>query len=96
MARFHAARPEALTIGIMSTDRPRERPASRSTRVGAASGSRKRAEHPGSNLSNGRVYVTSCEGFDLHAAGSTDGLDFGYHVLPRMVGRMAAVRFASS
>jgi hypothetical protein len=42
------------------------------------------------------VYVTSCEGFDLHAAGSTDGLDFGYHVLPRMVGRMAAVRFASS
>ena len=91
MVRFHAARPEPLTIGIVPTDRPREKGTVVVDADGRVIAFEEKAEHPRSNLSNAGVYVAGADVFeDLRAAGPADALDFGYHVLPRMVGRMAA------
>jgi mannose-1-phosphate guanylyltransferase len=91
MARFHAARPEPLTIGIVPTDRPREKGTVVVDADGRVIAFEEKAEQPRSNLSNAGVYVASPDLFDdLRVAGPADSLDFGYHVLPRMVGRMAA------
>lgn len=91
MARFHAGRPEPLTIGIVPTDRPREKGTVVVDPDGRVIAFEEKAEQPRSNLSNGGVYAARPSLFDdLRAAGPADSLDFGYHVLPRMVGRMAA------
>jgi len=91
MARFHAARPEPLTIGVVPTDRPREKGTVVVDAEGRIVAFDEKAERPRSNLSNAGVYMASAGLFeDLEAAGPSDVLDFGYHVLPRMVPRLAA------
>ena len=91
MVRFHAERPEPLTIGVVPTDRPREKGTVVIDAQGRIVAFDEKAERPRSNLSNAGVYVASGEMFDeLPAAGPSGVLDFGYDVLPRMVPRLAA------
>jgi mannose-1-phosphate guanylyltransferase len=93
MARFHAARPEPLTIGVVPTDRPREKGTVVIDAHDRVIAFDEKAEHPRSNLSNAGIYVASAGLFDeLRAAGPSDVLDFGYDVLPRLVPRVAAYR----
>jgi mannose-1-phosphate guanylyltransferase len=91
MARFHAARPEPITIGVVPTDRPQEKGVVILDEAGRVLEFEEKVAHPRSNLSNAGVYVASASLFqDLEAAATGDVLDFGHHVLPRMVPRIAA------
>ncbi|MGE0464039.1 MAG: NDP-sugar synthase [Vicinamibacterales bacterium] len=91
MARFHASRPEPVTIGVVPTDRPREKGTVVVDPEWRILAFDEKVEHPRSNLSNAGVYVASAALFDeLNAARPADVLDFGFHVLPRMVPRLAA------
>ena len=91
MARFHATHQEPLTMGIVPTDRPREKGTVLVDSTGRIVAFEEKAERPRSNLSNAGVYVASQGVFDdLGAAGPVDVLDFGHDVLPRMVPRIMA------
>jgi mannose-1-phosphate guanylyltransferase len=91
MARFHATHREPLTMGIVPTDRPREKGTVLVDSVGRVVAFEEKADHPRSNLSNAGVYVASADLFDdLRAAGPADVLDFGHDILPRLVPRIIA------
>jgi mannose-1-phosphate guanylyltransferase len=91
MIRFHRSRGQPLTIGVVPTDRPKEKGTVVIDERDRVIAFEEKAAEPRSNLSNGGVYVASAGVFDdLHAARTSDVLDFGYDVLPRMVPRLAA------
>lgn len=91
MARFDAERPEPLTIGVVPTDRPREKGTVLIDPAGRIVAFDEKVERPRSNLMNAGIYVADQRLFDeLPAPGPSGVLDFGYDVLPRLVGRMAA------
>jgi mannose-1-phosphate guanylyltransferase len=93
MARFHAGRTEPLTIGVVPTDRPQEKGTVVVDEDGRIVAFDEKVEHPRSNLSNAGVYAASDGLFDdLAAARTSEVLDFGYDVLPRMVPRLSAYR----
>lgn len=91
MTRYHAGRSEPLTVGIVPTDRPREKGTVVVDAAGRIVSFEEKAERPRSNLSNAGVYVASATLFDdLRALAVPGGFDFGHHVLPRLVPRLAA------
>jgi mannose-1-phosphate guanylyltransferase len=92
MIRFHERRDTPLTIGVVPTDRPKEKGT-----VVVDSHARvlefvEKSPQPRSNLSNAGIYIAGQELFDFIPSSSPndEALDFGYHVLPRMVQRMSA------
>jgi len=91
MIRFHQARPEPMTIGVVPTDRPREKGTVVLDEGGRIIAFDEKVDQPRSNLSNAGVYVADPELFDaIAAAGPREVLDFGHHVLPLMVPHVAA------
>ena len=91
MARFDAARPEGLTIGVVPTDRPREKGTVIIDAAGRIVAFDEKVDRPRSNLMNAGIYVASQRLFDeLPEPGPSGVLDFGYDVLPRQVPRIAA------
>lgn len=91
MVRFHEQRGAALTMGVVPTDRPQEKGTVVLDEQGRVLAFEEKVARPRSNLSNAGVYVATTEVLDnLAAVPPADVLDFGYHVLPRMVPRMAA------
>lgn len=93
MAAFDAGRTEVLTIGVVPTDRPREKGTviiDPDDRIVAFD---EKAERPRSNIMNAGVYVADRQLFDeMPEPGPSGLLDFGYDVLPRLVPRLAAYR----
>lgn len=92
MARYHAGRAEPVTIGIVPTDRPREKGTVVLGPSGEVTAFEEKAAQPRSNLSNAGIYVADQELFDYMppSVPETGVLDFGFDVLPRMVPRVAA------
>lgn len=91
MARFDAGRPEWLTIGVVPTDRPREKGTVIIDEAGRIAAFDEKVERPRSNLMNAGIYVAGRQLFDeLPEPGPSGVLDFGYDVLPRLVPRIAA------
>ena len=91
MARFDADRPELLTIGVVPTDRPREKGTVVIDPDGRIVAFDEKVERPRSNIMNAGVYVASRQVFDeLPEPGPSGVLDFGFDVLPRLVPRLAA------
>lgn len=91
MARFDAGRPELMTIGVVPTDRPREKGTVILDAADRIVAFDEKVERPRSNLMNAGIYVADQKLFEeLSEPGPSGVLDFGYDVLPRLVGRMAA------
>ena len=92
MVAFHRGRTEALTLGVVPTDRPREK----GTVVLGAGGEvlafEEKAAEPRTNLANAGIYVASHAIFDAmpREVPADQLLDFGFDVLPRLVPRIAA------
>ena len=91
MARFHASRQALMTVGIAPTDRPREKGTvvvDEQWRIVAFD---EKVDQPRSNLANAGIYVASHTLLDeLPALAPSGAFDFGFHVLPRLVKRLAA------
>lgn len=93
MARFDAERPEPVTIGVVPTDRPREKGTVVIDPEGRIVAFDEKVERPRSNIMNAGIYVVDRQLFDeLPEPGPSGLLDFGYDVLPRLVPRLAAYR----
>jgi mannose-1-phosphate guanylyltransferase len=94
MLRFHAARPETLALGVTPTDRPREKGTVVLGPGGEVLAFEEKAAEPRSNLANAGIYVTTPRLFEYMPSSlpATEALDFGFHVLPRMVPDLAAYR----
>jgi mannose-1-phosphate guanylyltransferase len=94
MIRFHERRDTPLTIGVVPTDRPKEKGTVVLDADQHVLAFVEKSPEPPSNLSNAGVYVAGPELFAYvpDAAPSDGVLDFGYHVFPRMVPRVSAYR----
>lgn len=92
MVRFHDARDLPLTIGVVPTDRPREKGTVILDDEARVVAFEEKAPEPRSNLSNAGIYVAGQALFD-YMPGALNGhgvLDFGYDVFPKMVPRVSA------
>jgi mannose-1-phosphate guanylyltransferase len=92
MVRFHEQRDVPLTIGVVPTDRPKEKGTVVLDDEGRVLEFVEKSPEPRSNLSNAGVYVAGQELFTYMPAemNGEDALDFGYHVLPKMVPHVSA------
>jgi mannose-1-phosphate guanylyltransferase len=92
IVRFHARRPEALTLGVVPTDKPREKGTVVLGPGGEVLAFEEKVPEPRSNLANAGIYVARQAVFDYIRDGPQGGgvLDFGFHVLPAMVPNLAA------
>jgi mannose-1-phosphate guanylyltransferase len=94
MVRCHEQRGAALTIGVVPTDRPKEKGTVTIGSDGRVIEFVEKSPEPRSNLSNAGIYVAGQALFEyMPAAMPPDRvLDFGYDVLPRMLPNVAAYR----
>jgi mannose-1-phosphate guanylyltransferase len=92
LIQFHDSRRVPLTLGVVPTDRPREKGTVAVDGDNRVIEFTEKSEHPRSNLANAGIYVATQELFDyLPACVPANGaIDFGHHVLPRMVPNLAA------
>ncbi len=92
MVRFHRDREEPLTLGVVPTDRPWEKGIVVVDEDGRAIDFEEKPARPRSRLANAGIYVARPAVFDYFPEGLArpEALDFGFHVLPRMRGRMNA------
>jgi mannose-1-phosphate guanylyltransferase len=92
MTRFHAQRPETLTIGITPTDKPKEKGTVIVGSLGQVVAFEEKAAEPRSSLANAGVYIARQRLFDYLPSSTPHDrvLDFGHDVLPRMVPDIAA------
>ena len=92
--RFHERRAEPLTIGVVPTDRPREKGTVVIGSDAQVIDFAEKSPEPRSNLANAGIYAANQELFDHLPAAPAPGaaLDFGHDVLPRMVPHVAACR----
>lgn len=90
IVRFHAGRSEALTLGVVPTDKPREKGTVVLGPRGEVLAFEEKAPQPRSNLANAGIYIARQAVFDYIPDGPRGVLDFGFHVLPAMVPNLAA------
>ena len=92
LVAFHRNRTETLTLGVAPTDRPQEKGTVVVGPDGRVTEFMEKAAQPRSRLANAGLYVAGQTLFDYLPAAVSDGtpLDFGHHVLPRMVPDVAA------
>lgn len=88
MVRRHREREDPLTLGVVPTDRPREKGIVVVDGEGRVSDFQEKPARPLSNLANAGVYVARPAIFDHFPVAGPEALDFGFHILPRMRGHM--------
>jgi len=86
MLRFHQERESLFTIGLSRTDQPREKGIVALDRSDRVVEFVEKPSNPPSNLANAGIYIASQELYRYLTAG--DFLDFGFDVLPKLVGQM--------
>jgi mannose-1-phosphate guanylyltransferase len=88
---FHRRRGAVLTLGVTETDRPREKGIVVVDSAGSVVDFEEKPREPRSTLANAGIYVAGQGLFDfIPATEEGAALDFGFHVLPRLAGRMDA------
>ena len=94
LIRFHDARDLPLTIGVVPTDRPKEKGTVVVDAQDRVLEFVEKSPQPRSDLANAGIYVAGQELFECLPAATprSDVLDFGYDVLPRMIPRVSAYR----
>jgi len=91
MIGFHDRRTDVVTMGVVPTDRPRDKGTVVLDTDGRVVEFMEKASEPRSNLSNAGIYVARQELFQYFPpAAADDVLDFGHHVFPRMTRRVSA------
>ena len=86
MLRFHQDRKSLFTIGLSRTDQPQEKGIVALDRSDRVVEFVEKPSNPLSNLANAGIYIASQELYRHLTA--KDFLDFGFDVLPKLVGQM--------
>ena len=87
----HTAHDVPLTMGLFETGRPEECGIAALDPGGRITAFTEKPEKPVSNLANAGIYVASADLFDVIPEDRTP-VDFGFDVIPKLVGRMAGCR----
>ena len=92
LASFHARTSTALTMAVQPTDRPSQKGTVVLDEHSRIVAYEEKSPAPASNLANAGIYMVRPAAFDCFpAAQPAEGiLDFGYHVLPRLVPNLSA------
>lgn len=88
MRAAHRARGAEFTIGLTPTDRPREKGILTLDDAGLVTDFTEKPAEPRSNLANAGVYLAGPALLALLPVTPPRPFDFGFDVLPRLVGRM--------
>ena len=88
MLAFHRTRGAEFTIGLAPTDTPREKGIVSLDADGRVVDFTEKPAVPRSNLANAGIYIAGPSLFELLNEPTPRPFDFGFHVLPRLVGRM--------
>jgi mannose-1-phosphate guanylyltransferase len=95
--RFHLEQQQIVTLGVFRAANPKQCGIAEVTPDGLVTGFEEKPEVPKSNLAGAGMYVTDSRIFEFFPPLDTAGgsgvlqpLDLGFHVLPRLAGRMKA------
>ena len=88
MLAFHRTRHAEFTIGLAPTDRPQEKGIVTLDSDGRVCDFTEKPAQPRSNLANAGIYLAGPSLFPLLDGPQPQPFDFGFDVLPRLVGRM--------
>jgi len=88
MLAFHHTRRAEFTIGLAPTDTPREKGILTLDADGRVVDFTEKPREPRSNLANAGIYIAGPSLFESLNGPQPCPFDFGFHVLPRLVGRM--------
>ena len=88
MLAFHRARHAEFTIGLAPTDTPQEKGIVTLDGDGRVCDFTEKPAEPRSNLANAGIYLAGPSLFPLLDGPVPQPFDFGFDVLPRLVGRM--------
>ena len=88
MLAFHHTRHAEFTIALAPTDTPREKGILTLDAQGVVVDFTEKPALPRSNLANAGIYIAGPRLFALLDGPQPRPFDFGFHVLPRLVGRM--------
>lgn len=94
MLAFHHSRHADFTIGLAPTDTPREKGILTLDDDSRVLDFTEKPPAPRSNLANAGLYIAGPSLFELLAATAPRPFDFGFHVLPQLVGRMHGYRIS--
>ena len=94
MLSFHHSRGAEFTIGLAPTDTPREKGIVTLDEDDRVLDFTEKPREPRSNLANAGLYIAGPSLFDLLDPSAARPFDFGFHVLPRLVGRMHGYRIS--
>lgn len=94
MATFHSRHSGILTMGLTETDRPRECGIACPEADGRITSFVEKPSHPQSNLANAGIYISRREIFDYIP--EQGAADFGFDVLPQIVGKMVGYRISGT
>jgi len=86
MVEFHLGHKGVLTMGLFRTNRPRECGIAELGKDGLIGSFVEKPAEPRSDLANAGIYIASREIFDYIPR--KEPVDFGFDVLPKLVGRM--------
>lgn len=94
MLAFHHSRHAEFTIGLAPTTTPREKGILTLGDDERVVDFTEKPQEPRSNLANAGLYIAGPSLFELLDPAAARPLDFGFHVLPRLVGRMHGYRIS--
>ncbi len=89
---YHCLHGQPFTLGVFRTENPRECGIAEVGENGLVTGFVEKPENPVSDLAAAGVYVADSRIFDFFPAGTFSGtpLDLGFHIIPKLLGRMKA------
>jgi len=88
MLDFHKRSKSIFTMGLFRSTRPKECGIVELDKENGVISFTEKPDNPASNLANAGIYIAGHELFDLIRYDSGRMMDFGYHVLPRLAGKM--------
>jgi len=92
MLAFHRQHGMPFTLGVFKAERPRECGIAEIGEDGVVTGFVEKPENPMSDLASAGIFVAHQKVFDFFPEGGSSirPLDFGFHVIPELVGKMKA------
>jgi len=87
---FHCKNNPVLTMAVFKTDNPRECGIATIDEDNTIIGFEEKPTNPISNLANAGLFVASQEIFDYFPENNNGVLDFGFDILPKLIGKMKA------
>lgn len=92
MASVHERSGRLATVGLFEAEDPRACGIASLDESGRITAFEEKPPHPKGNLANGGIYMLNAAIFDEVRWEFPFPIDFGYHILPQLVGRMQGYR----